>query len=224
MFKRNGKIAINNCAVWRCQLLFVISLRLWITYNVFVQHPGQKCSDPNLWFSRYCILLVLSTVRKIATMKKSDINLQTYGLLVFRAPLYHTYESRLTLAATVCDSRKNNLYAGWKKQGYWTLFFRAVTHGFYCRYPTKLFLDSYWKYAIYFSSCILLMMIKYHNPAFQLIVMALLFLVLPDYDFKLMIISNNNSPVPFYHALHLWDSVLSITTCITPMLTLSHWG
>lgn len=51
------------------------------------------------------------------------------------------------------------------------------------------------------------MIIKYHNPTFQLIVIALLFLVLPDYDFKLMIISNNNSPVPFYHALHLQDSV-----------------
>lgn len=68
------------------------------------------------------------------------------------------------------------------------------------------------------------MMIIYDNPTLQLIVMALLFLVLPDYDFKLMIISNNNSPLPFYHALHLWDSVLSITTCITPMLMLSHRG
>lgn len=68
------------------------------------------------------------------------------------------------------------------------------------------------------------MIIKYHNPTFQLIAMALLFLVLPDYDFKLMIISNNNSPLPFYHALHLRDSVLSITTCITPVLTLSHRG
>lgn len=49
-------------------------------------------------------------------MKKSDINLQTYGLLVFSAPSYHMYESTLTLVATVCDSRKNNLYAGWKKK------------------------------------------------------------------------------------------------------------
>lgn len=68
------------------------------------------------------------------------------------------------------------------------------------------------------------MMIKYHNPTFQLIVMVLLFLVLPDYDFKLMIISSNNSPLPFYHTSHLWDSVLGITTCITPVLTLSHRG
>lgn len=60
---------------------------------------------------------------------------------------------------------------------------------------------------MHFSSCTLLMIIKYHNPTFQLIAMDLLFLVLPNYDFKLMIISNNNRPLPFYHALHLWDSV-----------------
>lgn len=77
---------------------------------------------------------------------------------------------------------------------------------------------------MYFSSRTLLMVIKYHNPTLQLIAMALLFLVLPDYDFKLIIISNNNTPVPFYHALHLWDSVLRITMCITPVLALSHRG
>ena len=68
------------------------------------------------------------------------------------------------------------------------------------------------------------MIIKCHNSTFQLIASALLFLVLPDYDFKLMIISNNNSPLPFYHALHLQDSMLSITRYITPVLALSHRG
>lgn len=142
-------------------------------------------------------------------MKKVEINLQTCGLLVFSAPLYHMYKNRLTLIATVCDTvgKKASMLDEKNHKIYWTLFFRAVTPGLYCRYPTKLFLDSHWKYVIYFSSCTLSMMIKYHNPTFQLLVMALLFLVLPDYDFKLMIISNNNSPLPFYHALHLWDSM-----------------
>lgn len=37
-------------------------------------------------------------------MKKSEINLQTCGLSVFSARLYHIFENRLTLVATVCDT------------------------------------------------------------------------------------------------------------------------